>query len=265
MLDLRSAGLDPEVFAARLAVLAKDRKNGELLRLREILLDLERRQIGEKWRHYFPDETHEFRGDKFWARELYAPHLEHFAAGARYPERMFRAANRTGKTVAGAYESTAHLTGRYPHWWVGKRFTRPTLMWAAGKTNESTRDVIQEELLGRPVGVGINRRMSGGMIPAHDLGKPTWRQGVANLVDTVTVRHVSGGWSRLGLKTYEQGRGSFEGTQRDCIWLDEEPPMDVYQECLIRTMTRKGIIFVTFMPLEGQTDVVLSFMPKEGD
>ncbi len=39
--------------------------------------------------------------------------------------------------------------------------------------------------------------------------------------------------------------------------------MDVYGECLIRTATTGGIIMLTFTPLEGMSNVVLQFMPKE--
>ena len=74
------------------------------------------------------------------------------------------------------------------------------------------------------------------------------------------VRHVSGGWSRLGFKAYEQGRGSFEGTAKHVIWLDEECPLDVYGECLIRTATTGGITMLTFTPLQGITETVRQFM-----
>jgi hypothetical protein len=50
-------------------------------------------------------------------RELYAKHIEFFFAGAQYKERLFMAANRVGKTVAGAFETVCHLIGRYPEWW----------------------------------------------------------------------------------------------------------------------------------------------------
>ncbi len=38
--------------------------------------------------------------------------------------------------------------------------------------------------------------------------------------------------------------------------------MDVYGECLIRTATTDGIIFLTFTPLAGMSDVVMSFLPE---
>ncbi len=65
------------------------------------------------------------------------------------------------------------------------------------------------------------------------------------------------------MKSYQQGRGSFEGTEQHVIWLNEEPPMDVYGECLIRTATTNGIIMLTFTPLEGMSKVGLQFMPAE--
>ncbi len=61
----------------------------------------------------------------------------------------------------------------------------------------------------------------------------------------------------------QQGRGSFEGTALHGIWLDEEPPLDVYGECLIRTATTDGIIMLTFTPLAGMSEVVMGFLPAE--
>ena len=102
-----------------------------------------------------------------------------------------------------------------------------------------------------------------GIIPGYLLGRNTWRSGVQDLVDTILVRHVSGGNSSLGLKSYDQSRTSFQGTGRHVIWFDEEPPMDVYNEALIRTATVNGITMLTFTPLKGMSDVVMSFMPAD--
>lgn len=170
------------------------------------------------------------------------------------------AANRVGKTEsAGGYELTLHLTGLYPDWWPGRRFNRPISVWAAGKTNETTRDIIQAKLLGPKTAIGT------GLIPYKEIVRTTPRQGVADGIDTITVRHyadgVYDGNSVLGLKSYQQGRGSFEGTEKDAIWLDEEPPLDIYGECIIRTATTNGLVVLTFTPLEGMSHVVKSFMP----
>lgn len=234
-----------------------------------------------KFRNLFPDlaactsisnenglrykQVGEFR---FWARDYYQKHLEFFRMGASFRARCLMAANRVGKTFsAGGYETACHLTGQYPKWWEGKRFRHPIRAWACGKTNETTRDIVQTTLLGDVEYQGARKLVDGsGVIPREcigtESGQMTWKQGVADLVDTVRIRHVSGGWSKLGLKSYQQGRGSFEGTAQHVIWDDEEPPMDVYGEQIIRTATTKGVLMLTFTPLEGMSDVVQQFLPS---
>jgi phage terminase large subunit-like protein len=202
-----------------------------------------------------------------YRRELYPKHTLFFRAGRFRMERLFKAANRVGKTVAGGYECTAHATGRYPHWWQGRRFHHPTNGWAAGDTNETTRDIIQKELFGEVAWDGNRKSFDGsGMIPRPLIGPVTWKRGVADLADIVKVKHIdesgewSGGWSRIGLKSYDQGRRVFQGTAKHWIWLDEEVPEPVYGECIIRLMTTKGLMIMTFTPLQGLTPLINSFL-----
>lgn len=217
----------------------------------------------------YPDRDSEQLDDEgrpvIYRRSLYPKQLEFFEAGAKYRERCLMAANRVGKTFgAGGYETALHLTGRYPDWWVGRRFSAPVDAWAAGKSNETTRDIVQAALLGGVEGARAHKRPTGrGLIPGDTLGTWSWRQGVSDLIDTIRVKHVSGGWSVLGFKSYEQGRGSFEGTAKHVAWCDEEPPLDVYGEILIRTATTNGLAMITFTPLEGMSDVVLQFVRPE--
>lgn len=200
-------------------------------------------------------------------RELYAKHMEFFKLGAIHRERAAIAANRVGKTWGiGAYETTLHLTGRYPTWWEGRRFDAPVAWWAAGKTNESTRDIVQVSLFGRVTATDGRKSPTGtGMIPGDDIVSWTWKSGVVDLIDTAMVKHASGGVSMIGLKTYAQGRGAFEGTEQHGIWVDEEPDMPVYTECLTRTMTTNGMIIATFTPLEGMSDVVMAYLHEAED
>jgi phage terminase large subunit-like protein len=226
----------------------------------------EKRKQQKRFYTLFPDEdTIQPDGSLIYARHKYAKHLEFFEAGARYRERCAMAANRTGKTFGmGGFETTCHLTGLYPDWWEGRVFTKPVRFWAAGKTNETTRDIVQSTLCGDIAYEGQRKIVTGtGLIPGALIGGITWKQGVADLIDTVKVKHRSGGWSLLGLKSYQQGRGAFEGTAQHGIWLDEEPPLDIYGECLIRTATVNGITFITFTPLEGVSETVLQFMPQD--
>lgn len=205
------------------------------------------------------------RGQVLHARELYPKHLEFFKAGADWRERCFMAANRVGKTLSGGgFETACHLTGLYPDWWDGRKFDCPVSAWAAGDTYETTRDIIQLTLLGEVTFRGGRKIVDGrGVIPGPLLRDPIWRSGVQNVVDTIPVLHKSGHYSLLGLKSYDQGRKAFQGTGKHVIWFDEEPPMDVYNEALIRTATLNGITMLTFTPLSGLSEVVLSFMPAD--
>lgn len=238
----------------------------DLSRFAALMAELDRRDRQRTFYRLYPDEdTAQLDGNLIHARARYAKHLEFFAAGAEYRERCLMAANRVGKTFGGGgYETACHLTGEYPGWWPGRRFKVPVRWWAAGKTNETTRDIVQATLLGQIAQRDGRKHFDGtGVIPGLTLGAVSWKQGVADMADTVKVRHASGGWSVLGFKSYQQGRGSFEGTTQHGIWLDEEPPLDVYGECLIRTATTNGIVLLTFTPLEGMSEVVIGFLPQE--
>ena len=230
-----------------------------------LLAEKQKRFAQRQFYRLFPDEdTIQPDGTTIYSRHKYARHLEFFEAGASYRERCLMAANRVGKTYGGgAYETTCHLTGLYPDWWNGKRFNTPVRWWAAGKTNETTRDIVQSALLGDITYNGSRKAVTGtGIVPGALIGSITWKQGVQDLVDTIKVKHVSGRWSTLGLKSYQQGRGSFEGTAQHGVWLDEEPPLDIYGECLVRTATTGGLILLTFTPLEGHSQTVMQFLPK---
>lgn len=194
--------------------------------------------------------------------------MEFFRVGATYRERCAMCANRIGKTWGmGGYETTLHLTGKYPDWWEGRRFATPIDAWAAGKTNQTTRDIVQKALLGdvkRAGGSGSRVLTGTGLVPAGLMGYPTWYKGSStDLVDQIPIRHASGGWSHLGFKSYQQKRGSFEGTEKHVIWLDEEPPEEIYGECIIRTATTGGIVMITFTPLDGISQVVLAFLSPD--
>lgn len=49
----------------------------------------------------------------------------------------------------------------------------------------------------------------------------------------------------------------------DGVWMDEEPPMDIYSEALTRTNATGGIVFITFTPLLGMSAVVRRFLKEK--
>ena len=225
-----------------------------------------RRRSRNKIMQYYPEKGP-------LRRELYGKHMECFAAGRDHRERLFLAGNRCGKTEGvGAYEMAVHLSGRYPVWWEGRRFDRPISAWAAGDTNQTTRDILQAKLLGK-----VSRRaedtmdaesgLGTGMIPGDAIRSTAPKAGLPDAIEVAYVRHASGGTSVLRFKSFESGREAFQGTEQDVVWLDEEPPADVYIESLMRTMGTGsfagGIVLLTFTPLNGWSEVIGKFLNEE--
>lgn len=192
----------------------------------------------------------------------YAKQLEFFAATAdpKLREFLLMAGNQVGKTLAAAYMTAMHLTGRYPDWWPGAVFDDAVTGWAASETSQGTRDTVQRLLLGQPGSWGT------GAIPKDSIvDVKRAAHGVADAVETVLVRHARGDISRITLKTYDQGRLRWQGETLDFVWYDEEPPEDIYIEGLTRTNATDGIVWITFTPLLGSSNVVRRFTEKKAD
>lgn len=182
---------------------------------------------------------------------------EFFDQGAQFRQRLFSAGNQLGKTYAGAVEMVYHLTGDYPEDWIGKRYDRPIRAWAAGESALLVRGASQTLLCGTP---GVPADLGSGFIPKSKIvGLPSQSRGVTDAIDTIHVKHKSGGVSALSFKSYEQGRAKFQAESVDVIWLDEECEMDIYTECVARTKNTRGIIFITFTPLQGRTELYKLF------
>ena len=172
-------------------------------------------------------------------------------------QRLLMAGNRVGKSFCGAMEIAYHATGKYPSWWAGKRFNRPVRCWAGGVSNETTRDVCQKELVGQP---DDPTSKGTGSIPLNSIGDTVRKAGVPNAINSVVVKHTTGGYSRIGFKAYEMGKEKWMGESVDVIWLDEEPPPSIYSQALTRTADKGGIVFMTFTPEQGMTETVAQFV-----
>ncbi len=197
--------------------------------------------------------------NKLDAYRPYLKQLEFHAMGAEKSERLLTAGNQLGKTMCGSFEMAMHLTGRYPDWWTGHRFSGPIRAWVGGESATVVRDTTQKLLLGDMT--ETHELLGTGAIPADclDIGSVSWSRGVADGVDTCVVKHISGGKSVLKFKTYEQQRVKWQGDSLHLVWFDEEPPRDLYTEGLARLTARDGISFMTFTPLKGMSKVVSTF------
>lgn len=148
--------------------------------------------------------------------------------------------NRSGKTECGAAETVWLLRGNHPY-----RKNRPNVKgWAVSLTRQVQRDVAQSKILDylREDWIADIVMESG------KSGSP--RSGI---IDTIAVKNVFGGISTLCFKSCEMGREKFQGASLDFVWFDEEPPEDIYDECCMRVIDKKGDVFGTMTPLKGMT------------
>lgn len=188
----------------------------------------------------------------------YIPHekqKEFHGLGLIATERACFGGNRSGKTLEGTAECSQHITGRYKWDWNGYRYNRPIEMIVASNTTETTRDIAQDYYLGDPA------RGKPGLIDPSLIIRTTKK--ATDTVGVAYIRHISGGISKIKFKSYDQGREKFQGTKEDLIHFDEEPPMDVYTEALMRLAgvgREPGHMILTMTPLKGRTELVMRFL-----
>ncbi|MCM1043396.1 MAG: terminase family protein [Corallococcus sp.] len=148
--------------------------------------------------------------------------------------------NRSGKTECGAVETVWLARGIHPY--------RPNVpnaeCWVVSLSQQVQRDVAQQKVL-RYLDKGWIKRvvMSEGSQSAPEYG----------VIDYLVIANVFGGESKIAFKSCEAGRDKFQGASLDFVWFDEEPPYEIYQECRMRVLDRKGEIFGTMTPLKGLT------------
>lgn len=189
--------------------------------------------------------------------ESYEYQKKFHSEGKTSAQRILMAANRVGKTFCGAAETSYHMTGLYPEWWEGKTFDHPVRVWAAGESNDTTRDIIQKELFGVPQDPS---KLGHGSVPKEQIVSTVRKPGVPNAFSSALVKHKSGGNSSISFKAYEQGFEKFMGEAVDVVWLDEEPKQEIFSQCITRTADTGGIVYMTFTPEKGMTQVVSSFL-----
>lgn len=148
--------------------------------------------------------------------------------------------NRSGKTECGAVETVWRARGIHPFCENKSGVSG----WVTSLTYEVQREVAQEKILH--------------YINPDWISKITMREGSAaspetGIIDTIYLNNVFGGISKIGFKSCDQGREKFQGTSLDFVWFDEEPPFEIYEECRMRVLDRKGDIFGTMTPLKGLT------------
>lgn len=206
-----------------------------------------------KFKYWFPKSGE-------YARDKYPKYIKFINATSRYSQTCLSGPNRMGKTETLCFILTAHLTGLYPDWWMGKKSYTPTKCWAVGLTSEKVAEVFEAGLLGENLDdIGT------GMIPRDLLiGKPVKKPGTVGVYKQ-KVRHVSGGVSIIYFKAYEQyDKGGFVGTKIFCICLDEDPianSENIYSECMMRLIDKHnpGELRCAFTPISQGEGVIYNY------
>ena len=161
--------------------------------------------------------------------------------------------NRSGKTECGAVECVYMARGIHPY----RENRKDAQGWVVSLSSQVQRDVAQKKILHYLRRDWIDEVvMASGRKDAPESG----------VIDFIRVKNVFGGISVIGFKSCDQGREKFQGASLDFVWFDEEPPKDIYLECRMRVMDRKGDIFGTMTPLKGLTFVYNEiYLNKQND
>ena len=148
--------------------------------------------------------------------------------------------NRSGKTECGAVEAVYMARGIHPY----RQNRKDVFGWVVSLSQQVQRDVAQAKILSylNPRWIEDVTMLSG--------KKDSLKYGV---IDQIRIKNVFGGTSVIGFKSCDQGREKFQGSSLDFVWFDEEPPKDIYDECRMRVIDKRGDIFGTMTPLKGLT------------
>lgn len=154
--------------------------------------------------------------------------------------KLLMGGNRVGKTVGGAVESVMRLTGEH-------KFTD----LATGEVY-IREDLPKPPVRGRGVAVDIARGINLIMIPEIQKWIPTkylinnsWEDSYSKTNMILTLNNGS----TMEFMSYEQDREKFQGTSRHFTWFDEEPPEEIYKECMLRLLDTDGDWWMTMTPL----------------
>jgi phage terminase large subunit-like protein len=194
--------------------------------------------------------------NKFYRLDFFKPYAyQHrwFASGALCLLRYLSAANQIGKTYGAAHEFAYHATRLYPDWWKGFRCGAGTL-WAIGISADSTRKVLQKELIGTN-DARNTAEFGTGTIPRELINWDSIVRRGESLI-SLRVHHASGVESEIHFYSATQENAVYMGQKIVFAWIDEqsEKELEIIAQCTARTINTGGCIAVTATPEIGITD-----------
>jgi phage terminase large subunit-like protein len=173
-------------------------------------------------------------------------------------ENWFIAANRAGKSDAGAYTgATLARFGRQDARFVGAAGStlqvrdRSTSGWVSALDFPTSRDVVQPKYFNNGFAKSGARAP---FIPDHEIEH--WN------TEAQVLKLKNG--SIIGFKSAESGRRKYQGADKDWFHMDEEHPWEIYEESVIRVGNLPLIFFctATILPPEGLQTTTSWVFPK---
>lgn len=157
--------------------------------------------------------------------------------------RLYLGGNRGGKTVGGTTEAVFRLLGEHP-------FLR----------------VPPPPVQGRFVAVDFKNGVEKIIIPELKKWIPpsayidgSWEESYNRSLKILTLANGS----TLDLMSYDQDVDKFAGTSRHFIAFDEDPPRDIFRECVARTVDVNGVWWITMTPVLGMSSFVYGDLYKK--
>lgn len=148
-------------------------------------------------------------------------------------ERLFIGGNRSGKSVAGTVEAIKWLTKRHEH-----------------------RNLPSGPIRGRIITVDLLEGLEqiilplvSQWIPPSELIDGSWERSYSRSRRELRLRNDS----TCDFLTYEQDVEKHAGTSRHFVWMDEEPPWEIFEENMMRLVDTDGEFWITMTPLLGMT------------
>ena len=158
---------------------------------------------------------------------------------------IVRGGNRSGKTEIGGAIAAAYFLGK--KYFEGERAwewvkdlpiddSRPRNIWVVGLDFNAIRDIIWREKLRQG-------RTHPAFIPNES--DPTIKK-----INDADFQIFGSDGSVITGKSADSGRDKFQGASVDLVWIDEEPEVEIFDECYQRTVDCGGRLLVTLTPLK---------------
>lgn len=150
--------------------------------------------------------------------------------------RLYIGGNRSGKTVGGIIEDIWWVTKTHPFIDINAIWPEPIRgrICSVDFVNGHEKIIIPEILRWCP----RSYFRGGSWLSAYDR-------------EEHTIHFANGGF--IELMSNDQALDKFAGTSRHFTHFDEEPPEDIYVECMARLVDTGGCAWFTMTPVEGMT------------